>query len=205
MPIYVIVLTNRKTGLKTLMSSASQTRVFESYQEATFHAHQSYGANNPNVEYSAFKLVAKRATPNPDGEKTPMATNVYDREERIFFDHKNPVTLHGWHISGTSVDASVSGFHYEAIKTQYAKAVSLALRKSKSHKDADPNYVAAFAFGVFCGEDADLLMELLVRELTGGAEDIEIGDFYDEVLEPLARRFNEMDDKARLAELKKRR
>ena len=134
-----------------------------------------------------------------------MATNVYSREEKIFFDQKNPVTLYGWHISGTSVDASVSGFHNEAIKAQYAKAVSAALRQSKPHRDADPNSVAAFAFGVFCGEDAELLMELLVRALTGGAEDIEIGDYYDEVLEPLARKFNKRDDKARLAELKKHR
>jgi hypothetical protein len=115
------------------------------------------------------------------------------------------VTLHGWQISGTGADASVAGFHYEAIKAQYAKAVSAALKKSKTHKNADPKAVAAFAFGVFCGEDTDLLMELLVRELTGGAEDVEIGDVYDEVLEPLARKFNERDDKARLAELKQRR
>ena len=60
MTLFIIVLTNRKTGRMTLMSSAGETLVFGSYQEATFHAHQVYGANNPNVEHGAFKLDSKR-------------------------------------------------------------------------------------------------------------------------------------------------
>jgi len=134
--------------------------------------------------------------------KTPMATNLYDREESILFDPKNPATLYGWHVSGTSVDTHVSGFHSKVIKNQYVTAVSASLRKSRTYKNTNPNEIAAFAFGVFCGEDSDLLMEFLLRAL-GGNKDIEIGDFYDERLEPLAKKFNERDDEARLAELKR--
>ena len=59
MTLYVVVLTSRATGRKTLMSFAGETAVFESYQEATFHAHEAFGAENPNVEYKAVKIAGR--------------------------------------------------------------------------------------------------------------------------------------------------
>ena len=58
MTLYVIVLTNLKSGRKTFMSFAGETAVFESYQEATFCAHETFGADNPNVESGQSRSLA---------------------------------------------------------------------------------------------------------------------------------------------------
>jgi hypothetical protein len=60
MAIYVVILANRPTGLKTLMSCDGQTRVFDSYQEATFQAHEAYGPDNPSVECRAVRIATRQ-------------------------------------------------------------------------------------------------------------------------------------------------
>ena len=59
MTLYVVVLTNRKTGRMTLMGCAGETLVFASYQEATFRAHEAFGADNPSVEHETVRIAGR--------------------------------------------------------------------------------------------------------------------------------------------------
>lgn len=127
-----------------------------------------------------------------------MATNFYDRKETVYYDPARPCSYYGWHVSYSSGDLSICGFHIEEIKKQFVAAVKKELDDAGSKDDA--NEIAACAFGIYNHEDdGDLLLDIILG-IEGNSEDhFDSGEFWAEVISPLAERFNEMDNAARIA------
>lgn len=57
--MFVIILKNKKTGFKTLMSTANGTRVFDSREEALTVAEETYGKDNPEVSIKCALLFCE--------------------------------------------------------------------------------------------------------------------------------------------------
>jgi hypothetical protein len=56
-----------------------------------------------------------------------MATNIYDYEEKVFFDPRNPTTYFGWYITTSSSELKVAHFKRPELRKQMAAEVQTLL------------------------------------------------------------------------------
>lgn len=55
--MFVVIVTNKKTGLKTLMGFAGETSVFDDPQQASAQAEKTYGKENANVSFEPRQIA----------------------------------------------------------------------------------------------------------------------------------------------------
>ncbi len=123
-----------------------------------------------------------------------MATNVYDREVKIFFDPAKPAIRYGWYVSTSGDGMDIDGFQTLERKKAYLKKVADALAYLND-PELYPEDIAVLAFinqaGI--GDDQEFAFDLIGNQL-GAAKLKVVWDIVQPIAEAAAAHDEEVPD-----------